>query len=83
MAQSSASWPEEAPFDAVIVAFAPEDIPQPLIDQLKVGGRMIIPVGAAHNIQELYLLTKTENDLHKSVMLPVRFVPMTGRAEEC
>ncbi|HRH98319.1 MAG TPA: protein-L-isoaspartate(D-aspartate) O-methyltransferase [Prosthecobacter sp.] len=77
-----AGWPEEAPFDAVIVTCAPENIPQPLIDQLKTGGRMIIPVGEEGGRQELYLLKKTADGLHKTAVLPVRFVPMTGKAQK-
>ncbi|HQL79644.1 MAG TPA: protein-L-isoaspartate(D-aspartate) O-methyltransferase [Verrucomicrobiota bacterium] len=73
-------WPQAAPFDAVIVTCAPEQIPQPLIDQLKDGGRMIIPVGPAWN-QELVLLRKRSGKLEKHACLPVRFVPMTGEAE--
>ncbi|MFO1482856.1 MAG: protein-L-isoaspartate(D-aspartate) O-methyltransferase [Verrucomicrobiaceae bacterium] len=77
-----AGWPEEAPFDAVIVTCAPEEIPQPLIDQLKTGGRMIIPVGEEASRQELYLLKKTADGLQKTSVLPVRFVPMTGKAQK-
>ncbi|WP_345786485.1 protein-L-isoaspartate(D-aspartate) O-methyltransferase [Prosthecobacter sp.] len=77
-----AGWPEEAPFDAVIVTCAPESIPQPLIDQLKTGGRMIIPVGETGGKQELYLLKKQADGLRKTAVLPVRFVPMTGKAQK-
>ncbi len=77
-----AGWPEQAPFDAVIVTCAPESIPQPLIDQLKTGGRMIIPVGETGGKQELYLLKKQADGLRKTAVLPVRFVPMTGKAQE-
>jgi protein-L-isoaspartate(D-aspartate) O-methyltransferase len=73
-------WPEAAPFDAIIVTCAPEKVPQPLIDQLKDGGRMIIPVGELDN-QELVLLTKRGNQLEKRAVLPVRFVPMTGESK--
>jgi protein-L-isoaspartate(D-aspartate) O-methyltransferase len=73
-------WPEAAPFDAIIVTCAPEKVPQPLIDQLKDGGRMIIPVGELDN-QELVLLTKKGNQLEKRAVLPVRFVPMTGESK--
>jgi protein-L-isoaspartate(D-aspartate) O-methyltransferase len=73
-------WPEAAPFDAVIVTAAPDHVPQPLIDQLIVGGRMVIPVGA-HN-QDLLLITKTENGSVSRATIPVRFVPMTGEAEK-
>ncbi|WP_243382516.1 protein-L-isoaspartate(D-aspartate) O-methyltransferase [Geothrix alkalitolerans] len=69
-------WPEAAPFDAIIVTCAPEDVPQPLVDQLKVGGRMIIPVGSQWGAQELYLLRKTATGLRRQGVLPVRFVPM-------
>jgi protein-L-isoaspartate(D-aspartate) O-methyltransferase len=68
-------WPEEAPFDAIIVTCAPEKVPQPLIDQLKDGGRMVIPVGERF-AQQLYLLEKKNGQLKESVTLPVRFVPM-------
>nr|WP_243286582.1 protein-L-isoaspartate(D-aspartate) O-methyltransferase [Geothrix terrae] len=69
-------WPEAAPFDAIIVTCAPEDVPQALVDQLKVGGRMIIPVGSQWGAQELYLLRKTATGLRRQGVLPVRFVPM-------
>ena len=72
-------WPEQAPFDAIIVTCAPEDIPQPLIDQLKDGGRMIIPVGG-DSVQQLVLLEKHGGQLNRRAVLPVRFVPMTGKA---
>jgi len=72
-------WPEEAPFDAIIVTCAPENVPQPLVDQLKEGGRMIIPVGGVR--QELHLLTKKDGEVQAESVLPVRFVPMTGEAE--
>lgn len=73
-------WPEAAPFDAVIVTCAPENVPSPLVDQLREGGRMIIPVGPAGN-QDLVLLTKRGNQLERRAVLPVRFVPMTGEAQ--
>ncbi|GAB4334766.1 MAG: protein-L-isoaspartate(D-aspartate) O-methyltransferase [Candidatus Abyssubacteria bacterium] len=74
-------WPEHAPFDAIIVTAAPGHIPQPLVEQLKPGGRMVIPVGEWY--QELKLITKDEDGnvkVHKD--LPVMFVPMTGEAQE-
>jgi protein-L-isoaspartate(D-aspartate) O-methyltransferase len=71
-------WPEMAPFDAIIVTCAPDHIPQPLIDQLKEGGRMVIPVGPSWN-QNLYLLEKREGKIERRAVLPVRFVPMTGQ----
>jgi protein-L-isoaspartate(D-aspartate) O-methyltransferase len=72
-----AGWPEQAPFDAIIVTCAPEHVPQPLIDQLKEGGRMIIPVGAFGD-QNLVLIVKREGQITRQSVLPVRFVPMTG-----
>jgi len=73
-------WPEVAPYDAIIVTCAPENVPRPLVEQLKDGGRMIIPVGPAGD-QELVLLTKRGDKLETRAVLPVRFVPMTGEAQ--
>ena len=68
-------WIEYSPFDAIIVTAAPNKIPQPLIDQLKVGGRLIIPLGDKH--QELKVVTKIGNDkIVEKNIIPVRFVPM-------
>ncbi len=72
-------WPEHAPFDGIIVTCAPTDIPQPLVEQLKEGGRMVIPVGDLW-AQELYLLKKERGKVVKRAVLPVVFVPMTGEA---
>lgn len=69
-------WEEYAPFDAIIVTCAPPHVPQPLIDQLAEGGRMVVPVGTYY--QELKLLTKTAGEIDSSSVIPVRFVPMTG-----
>jgi protein-L-isoaspartate(D-aspartate) O-methyltransferase len=69
-------WPEEAPFDAIIVTAAPEKIPKVLIEQLKVGGKIILPVGPVNSIQLLKLITKRKDRLSEEVLLPVRFVPM-------
>jgi protein-L-isoaspartate(D-aspartate) O-methyltransferase len=69
-------WPEAAPFDAIIVTCAPEKVPQALVDQLKAGGRLIIPVGSPWGAQELVLLRKGAGGLERQVVLPVRFVPM-------
>jgi protein-L-isoaspartate(D-aspartate) O-methyltransferase len=74
-------WPEAAPFDAIIVTCAPDKVPQPLIDQLKDGGRMIIPVGERF-AQQLYLLEKKNGQLKESATLPVRFVPMAREGEQ-
>ncbi len=74
-------WPEAAPFDAIIVTCAPEAVPPPLVDQLKEGGRMIIPVGPAGR-QDLVLLRKQDGRVKRQAVLPVMFVPMTGRAHD-
>lgn len=74
-------WPEEAPFDAIIVTCAPEKVPQPLVDQLQDGGRMVIPVGERF-AQQLYLLEKKNGQLKESATLPVRFVPMLGEKKK-
>ena len=68
-------WPEEAPFDAIIVTCAPDKVPEPLVEQLKDDGRMVIPVGERF-AQQLYLLEKKNGQLKESATLPVRFVPM-------
>jgi protein-L-isoaspartate(D-aspartate) O-methyltransferase len=73
-------WPEQAPFDAVVVTAAPPSIPRPLLDQLAVGGRLVIPVGEAY--QELLLVTRTADGFRRESALPVRFVPMTGKAQD-
>jgi len=70
-------WSEQAPFDAIIVTCAPENIPQPLIHQLRPGGKMVIPVGKTFGVQELVVVTKDEKSkLNKKSLMPVRFVPM-------
>lgn len=73
-------WEEHAPYDAVIVTCAPAQIPQPLIDQLDEGGRLVIPVGTLW--QELILVTKIDGKIKRESIIPVRFVPMTGKALE-
>ncbi|MDD5644538.1 MAG: protein-L-isoaspartate(D-aspartate) O-methyltransferase [bacterium] len=67
-------WPEYAPYDAIMVTAAPEDIPTALVNQLKDGGVMIVPVGSYY--QHLYKVTKKSGMIHKEILLPVRFVPM-------
>ncbi len=70
-------WPEHAPFDAIIVTAAAEHIPQPLVDQLKPGGRLIIPVGGVYEVQDLMLITKdASSKVVKESIIPVRFVPL-------
>lgn len=76
-------WPEEAPFDRIIVTCAPESIPQALLDQLKPDGRMIIPVGGQFETQFMVEVTKDKKGrIKKKQHYPVRFVPMTGKTEE-
>lgn len=72
-------WPEHAPFDRIIVTAAPDHVPQPLVDQLAVGGRMIVPVGPAGGFQELVLLDKTAVGVVKKNTIPVIFVPLTRK----
>lgn len=72
-------WPEVAPFDAIVVTAAPDHVPQPLVEQLKTGGRMVIPVGDYY--QELEVITKKDKGILREKVIPVRFVPMTGEAE--
>lgn len=74
-------WPEFAPFDKIIVTCSPENVPQPLVDQLKEGGRMVIPVGERYQ-QTLYLFRKVNGRLEQESLRPTLFVPMTGRAEQ-
>lgn len=76
-------WPEHAPFDAIIVTAAPDHVPQPLIEQLKPGGRMVIPVGDEGAVQKLMRITKSDDGtLMREEIDVVRFVPMTGEAKE-
>lgn len=73
-------WPESAPFDAIIITCAPSEVPQPLIEQLAEGGRLIVPLGS--DFQVLTLYKKVEGELQKTEIIPVRFVPMKGLIEE-
>jgi protein-L-isoaspartate(D-aspartate) O-methyltransferase len=75
-------WPEHAPFDAILVTAAPPEIPQPLLDQLAVGGRLVAPVGEEWGAQELVVVEKTAAGLRRWSVAPVRFVPMTGEARD-
>ena len=72
-------WEEHAPFDGIILTAAPDHIPQPLYDQLKLGARMVLPIGNGN--QELMVITKTPEGMKKETVIPVRFVRMTGEAE--
>jgi len=78
-----AGWPEHAPFDAIVVTAAPERVPAPLLEQLRPGGRLVIPVGPVHAVQELRVIEKrADGSLDERVVTPVRFVPLTGEAAE-
>lgn len=70
-------WKEQSPFDAIIVTAAAEKVPQPLIDQLKEGGKMVIPVGPEGKVQDLLLLEKSKGQIKTTNLGPVRFVPFT------
>ncbi|WZO96562.1 protein-L-isoaspartate(D-aspartate) O-methyltransferase [Isosphaeraceae bacterium EP7] len=73
-------WPEAAPFDAIIVTCAPEKIPPPLVEQLKEGGRLVIPLGSRFD-QVVHLMVKRDGKLSDKILKPTLFVPMTGRAQ--
>ncbi len=73
-------WPEAAPFDAIVITAAPDHVPAPLLEQLALGGVMVVPVGGSE--QELLRFTRLEDGVHEERLLPVRFVPMTGEALE-
>ncbi len=68
-------WPEKAPFDGIIGTAAPREVPESLLEQLKVGGRLIIPLGEARQRQQLRLILKTPQGIEEEDLLPVRFVP--------
>lgn len=73
-------WPEEAPFDAIIITAAPDHIPDPLLQQLKLDGVIVMPMGSY--FQDLFRIRKTKKGIIKENIAPVRFVPMTGEAEK-
>lgn len=76
-------WPEAAPFDSIIVTAAAREVPPALIDQLKSGGRLVIPVGESGGVQNLYLIEKqAEGKLTRRHILGVRFVPLTGEGQK-
>jgi len=75
-------WPEVAPFDRIVVTCAPEEVPQPLKEQLAEGGRIVIPVGPQFPCQMLKVLEKREGRIKEKSVIPVRFVPMRGLSEE-
>jgi protein-L-isoaspartate(D-aspartate) O-methyltransferase len=76
-----AGWPEAAPFDAIIVTCAPTKVPAPLVEQLKEGGRMVIPLGSQFD-QRVHLMIKKDGKLVDKVLKPTLFVPMTGKAQK-
>jgi len=76
-------WPEAAPFDGIIVTAAPPSVPEPLLRQLKAGGKLVIPVGNRDALQNLLVFTKrADGSFDRASVLPVRFVPMTGQAQK-
>nr|WP_231617835.1 protein-L-isoaspartate(D-aspartate) O-methyltransferase [Novipirellula aureliae] len=74
-------WKDAAPFDKIIVTCSPEKVPEPLVEQLREGGMMVIPVGQRYQ-QTLFLMTKKDGKLTRKMLRPTLFVPMTGEAEE-
>ena len=74
-------WPEVAPFDAIVVTAGAEEIPQPLVEQLKEGGRMILPLGPHHGIRQLVRITKKKGSLKTEELMAVRFVPFTRKQD--
>lgn len=78
-----AGWPERAPFDGIIVTAGAPHVPKPLLDQLKPGGRMVIPVGPAGATQQLKLITKdSRGRVRERLVIPVRFVPLTREVRD-
>jgi protein-L-isoaspartate(D-aspartate) O-methyltransferase len=73
-------WVDKGPFDAILLSAAPPHIPQPLINQLRVGGRMVVPVGGF--LQDLLVITKTADGIEKRTVIPVRLTPMTGKVRD-
>jgi len=73
-------WPDKAPFDAILLSAAPPHIPKPLLNQLRVGGRMVVPVGGF--FQDLQVITKVADGLETRNIIPVRLAPMTGRVRD-
>ncbi len=74
-------WPSAAPFDAILLTAAPPHIPRPLVEQLKMGGKLVAPVGKGY-IQDLQVYTKTSDGMEKRTVIPVVVVPMTGQVRE-
>ena len=78
VADGTNGWPVYAPFDAILVAAGGPEIPQPLLDQLEIGGRLVIPVGAGQKNQELIRVTRSENGFREEACGPCAFVPLIG-----
>ena len=77
-----AGWPEEAPFDLILVTAAPEEVPAALLAQLKPGGRMVVPVGPVHDVQDLRMIEKDQAGRVKTrSVIPVRFVPLVKKRD--
>ncbi len=74
-------WPDQAPFGAIIVTCAPDHIPLPLVDQLREGGRMCIPVGPENQVQTLTMVRKRDGRMETEALIPVRFVPLTRSSD--
>ncbi len=74
-------WPEEAPFDAILVTAAPDHVPPALVEQLAEGARLVIPVGPDGALQAMTIVTRAANGAVTEQTFPVRFVPMTGEAQ--
>ena len=74
-----AGWPEDAPFDRIMVTAAPESVPQPLVDQLATGGRLVLPVGSQNETQWITVIDKTDKGIVDRRTIPVQFVPFTRR----
>ena len=74
-------WPEQAPFDCILVTAAPREVPPPLLQQLAIGGRLVIPVGVSSLTQTLLVIERTKRGFKRTSVIPVRFVPMTGEAQ--
>jgi protein-L-isoaspartate(D-aspartate) O-methyltransferase len=72
-------WPEKAPFDAILLSAAPREIPKELIHQLRVGGKMVAPIGGF--FQDLLVITKAADGIEKRTVIPVRLSPMTGKGQ--
>ena len=80
-ADGAEGWKKAAPFDSIVVTAAAKNVPKALVSQLKTGGRMVIPIGEANEVQTLYVLEKTVKGIEAKPGIAVRFVPMTGSSQ--